>query len=253
MKGIFSGFGIEREIFSTKYHGNSIKITEKGSVRTLKYNDFVYSRIDKDSLYTHEYWDFFMPLPYAYDSPRILMIGLGGGTIVHQFSQLFGSRLDIEIVELDSYMPEVYERFLGEKILSKVIIRDGAEYVSAYKSKYEIIILDAYDGHGNIPDHFLKEKFVEDAYNSLKDGGIFAVNCIGSMLGQRLDDFLKILTKKFQVYRLDTSLYTLNVVLICTKGKELEDLFKQMLFKMKVEGKNEFIVNAYESSKRLYR
>lgn len=249
---MFDILGKERDVFSVRRNGHTITITERGRVRTLKCDGLIYSRIERGSLYTHEYWDFFLPLAYLYKKPRMLMIGLGGGTIAFQLSKLFGSRLSLEIVELDKQMAEIYPRFLGGDVGYRITIAEGAEYVSRHRDEYDIVILDAYEPGGSIPEHFRQSPFIEDAYASLKEKGVFAVNCIGSMLGPSMDSFVQNLSERFEVYRLDTAYYTANVILVCSKGISKDELLERMHENMREDGKNGFLIRAYESSRRVF-
>lgn len=249
---VFDIIGKEREVFSTRYDGHTLTITQKGKIRTLKCDQIIFSRIDEGSIYTHEYWDFFIPLAYLYEEPQILMIGLGGGTIAFQFSRLLGNKISLDIVELQEHIASVYPRFLGTSIDYNIMVGDGADYVSNSKGKYDIIILDAYDPEGRIPDRFLQEKFIDAAYNSLKKRGIFAVNCIGSMLGPDLDSYIQNLSEKFEVYRLDTTYYTANIVLVCAKNVTKDELLKSLQERMRIGRENEFLMKAYVSSKRVF-
>ncbi len=250
---IFDILGVERETFSLRYDGHAITITERGSVRTLKVDGLIYSRIDGSSLYTHEYWDFFIPLPYLYKNPRVLMIGLGGGTIAKQFSELFGTGVLLEIVEVDKRMAEVCARFLGHDVRYRTVICDGAEYVAKSREAYEVIVLDAYEPGGGIPQAFMERKFVDDAYAALVEEGILAVNCIGSMVGPALDSFVQNLSEKFEVYRADSSKFTANVILVCSKKMSREEIARRIRNSdlAKVPGSG-FLVDAYEHSRRVF-
>ena len=42
-------------------------------------------------------WDYFTPLPLLYDKPNILMIGLGGGTIVYQINKLYSRKISMDV------------------------------------------------------------------------------------------------------------------------------------------------------------
>ncbi len=250
---IFDVLGKERETFSLKYDGHAISITERGSVRTLKVDGLVYSRIDNGSLYTYEYWDFFIPIPYLYKSPRILMIGLGGGTIARQFSELFGAEVSLEIVEVDKRMADVCARFLGQEVRYKTVISGGAEYVAGRREAYEAIVLDAYESAGRIPQEFMERKFVDDAYAALVCNGILAVNCIGSMVGPALDSFVQNLSERFEVYRVDSSKFTANVILVCSKSMQKEEIAGRIRSSglARVPGSG-FLIEAYERSRRVF-
>ncbi len=250
---LFQGlFNKEKETYSVMHDGKRITITENGRLRILKCNGIIFSKIAQGSLYTEEYWDFFIPLAYLYPNPRILMIGLGGGTIAYQLSNILGDSMDMEIVDIDAWMKEAYMKFLGGKANFRIEIADGAEYVSSKKSSYDIVILDAYDQNGLIPMPFQEKKFITDAYDSIKDQGILAVNCIGSMIGPGLEQFIQRLSELFEVYRLDTSYRTANIVLVCLKNISKDEVIGRLNAKMGADKEKEFLLKAYASSKRVF-
>ena len=74
-------FGFGKEVFSVKHNGHTLSIVENSTGKIFKYDGIVYSRIHKNSVYTHEYWDFFIPLGAISENPKFVLIGLGGGTI----------------------------------------------------------------------------------------------------------------------------------------------------------------------------
>lgn len=234
------------------HDGKRITITENGRLKTLKCNGIIFSKITQGSLYAEEYWDFFIPLAYFCPNPRILMIGLGGGTIAYQLSSMLGNSMDLEIVDIDSWMKEAYLKFLGDKADFRIEIADGAEYVSSKKSSYDIMILDAYDQNGLIPSQFQEKKFIADAYDSIKNQGILAVNCIGSMIGPGLEQFIQRLSEMFEVYRLDTSYRTANIVLVCLKNISKDEMIERINAKMSEDKEKEFLLKAYVSSKRVF-
>ena len=246
-------FPFEREVFSLKGNGKLISITQKGSVRTLKCNGFIYSRIDKNSVYTHEYWDFFMPLAFIAREPKIAMIGLGGGTIAFQFLSLPG-RPSMDILETDKEMAEACRIFVGSRQEGSlnIIMEDGSAYIRKRNLALDLIILDAYGPDGKIPEQFCGKQFVSEAYAALKDKGVLAVNCIGSMLGPSLDSLVQNLSERFEVYRVDTAGYTANIVLVCTKNIGREELVSKSTEGIRALKKSEFLVNAYSNIKRVF-
>ena len=246
-------FPLEREVFSLKSEGKLILITQKGSIRTLKCNGFIYSRVDKNSVYTHEYWDFFMPLAFVAHDPKIAMIGLGGGTIAFQFLSLPGKPA-MDILETDKEMAEACRIFVGGRKDGSlnIIMEDGSTYVKKQGLSLDLMILDAYGPDGKIPEQFCTTAFVSDAYAALKEQGVLAVNCIGSMLGPALDSLIQNLSGKFEVYRVDTSGYTANIILVCTKNISREDLISKSAEGIRTLKGSEFLVHAYSNMKRVF-
>ena len=242
----------EREIYSETHDGKTITITEKGRLRILKCNGIIFSKISSGMLFVNEYWDFFIPLAYFYEKPEILMIGIGGGTIPFQLGSILNDRMDMVAVEPDQHMVAAYTKFLDKMPHLKIENAEGSEYISEKKSSYDIIILDAYDQTGKIPLQFHNKEFVSNAYESLKEKGVLAINCIGSMLGPELDLFIQNYSEKFEVYRLDTSYHTANIILICLKNISKETLIHTLEGKMQNEKDKEFLFKAYLSSKRVF-
>ena len=245
-------FSKEREIYSETYGGKTITITENGRLRILKCNGIIFSKISPNLLFVNEYWDFFIPLAYLHEKPKILMIGLGGGTIPFQLGSILNDRMDMVAVEPDQHMMAAYTKFLDKMPNIKIENAEGSEYISKKKSSYDIIILDAYDQNGKIPIQFHGKEFVSNAYESLNEKGVIAINCIGSMLGPELDLFIQTYSEKFEVYRLDTSYHTANIILICLKNISREDLINTLEEKMRNEKDKEFLLKAYLSSKRVF-
>ena len=69
-------FGAEKLKLKAKAGDATIEITEKDGTKTLRYNGTVYSRLKKDSVFTHEYWDYFIPLAYTYPNPHMLAFSI---------------------------------------------------------------------------------------------------------------------------------------------------------------------------------
>lgn len=205
--------------------GNDVlTISESNTEKVFKFNDIVYSRINKDSVYTGQYWDYFMPIASLYSKPRILMIGLGGGTVAFQLDAIFGDKIRMDIVEINEKMVSIAERILPKKLRSNLFIGDGASFVSMTEKRYDIILLDAYDSM-RIPQQFLGEDFIKDSFHKLSKNGIFAVNYALNFNGmENLNKYIHGLSKFFKVYRIDTSSPPGNIILLNSKLMERKDI-----------------------------
>ena len=90
---------------------------------------------------------------------RILVIGLGGGTIPKTLRLLY-PQARIDVAELDPAVVAVARRFFGFQSggTMRVIEQDGRVFVKrqvAARAKYDMVMLDAFDGD-YIPEHMLR-------------------------------------------------------------------------------------------------
>ncbi len=207
-----------KKIIEVYENGNRISIVEKGDERVLKFNEITYSKIRKKDVLTGGYWDYFLPLPMLYENPKVLVVGLGGGTIPFQFLSFYGN-ISIEIVEVSRKMIDISNLFVPGNMLSnaKIVEGDGAAYVREKEMAYDIIILDAYQ-NDSIPDAFLQNSFIVDAFHALRNRGVFAVNFAQTLSNSmKFFDFVNKLELHFSVYRM-APMFSGNMLLICGKG-----------------------------------
>jgi len=222
-----------------------IKVEEQGSRKVLKYNGITYSLSDSNSIYTHMYWDFFIPLPLLFEKPRILLIGLGGGTIAYQLATLYGN-ITLEISEINKVMVEKAREFTGIDVSRFTLyLEDGAEVVKRKKDAYEIIILDAYI-NDRIPKQFLQEDFISNAYAALSDKGILAINYANKLsLFFEYIEYKQRLRKYFGVYILKKGIGSNNSILLASKVLTGAEIFAIIKSKMQQSFENKFLIDAY--------
>ncbi len=239
-------FGWKESVTDTAlYDNHKLTISESSYGKTLRYDDVVYSRIMNGSIYTGEYWDFFLPLAYYKKKPRMLMIGLGGGTIPYQLYKLMGNNFDLDVVENNDAMVKLFSKFAGTEVKINLINGDGAEYVKTCTSAYDVIILDAYKG-GFVPDVFLTPEFVDNVSNCLKDKGVYGINFISSMAGtDRFRSHLTCIKDRFSVYRVDTSGYSINKILLCLKAIKEAEIIDGIKENMPITAENKYILEGY--------
>ena len=242
-------FGSHRTL-SVHVGRDKVEVFDWGHERTVKFNGVVYSRLNTESVYTHEYWDFFAPLGFVWNAPKVLMIGLGGGTIAYQMHKLKGNSISIEAVEVNREMVGVMNAFLNEDVPLKVTIADGAEYVKKARG-YGIIILDAYI-NDLIPEQFISETFVSDVNDALSDDGIFALNYIRSSNGyEKFDRYVGMLKKHFRVYKVDSGMMTFNTILVCSKKYDKETIFSRIRAAFGNDKAGEYVLSGYERMSEL--
>lgn len=111
--------------------------------------------------------------------PKKLLV-IGGGAFMlpiaafHRFP-----RMRIDVVEIDQLLVKLSRDFFdlpSDKRLG-VYVGDGAEYVTATKERYDMIILDAFSGY-TIPHHLLERETLTRYKQHLTKDGVIAVNFI---------------------------------------------------------------------------
>ena len=127
-----------------------------------------------------------MPVPYnqtmtaalAYPAApkRILMIGLGAGSISTYLGRAMPDA-QIDVVELDPGVISAGKDYFGLRETDKVrlIAGDGRVYLNRHKDLYDLILLDAFRELG-IPFHLLTREFYGLVKEHLAPGGAMASN-----------------------------------------------------------------------------
>jgi spermidine synthase len=110
---------------------------------------------------------------------RILIVGLGGGTMSNSLHQIFPNAT-ITNVEIDPAVIKVARSYFGffenEKVTS--VVQDGRIFVKRAvlkKQQYDWIILDAFNGD-YIPEHLMTQEFLQETQQLLSNNGVLAAN-----------------------------------------------------------------------------
>ncbi len=238
-------FAPEIEIYSVKKHDTRYSITQKGSMAFFKVDGIVYSQLDNKSIYTHSYHDKFLLLPLIYERSRILIIGLGAGTVPYQLSELYHRKVSTDVVELSPDYVALTERFLPKGGVDfNIIIESGEKFVEKQANKYDIIIQDVYqDAH--VPAAFLQDKFMEDAYKALRPDGILAINYAPEVV--YLPIYMHNLSKHFRyVYRIK-HISLGNYIIICSKTLNKAKILERLNSRIEIDSGNKYLLKAYKS------
>ena len=134
---------------------------------------------DPDALvndYTRKMMAFLLFCP---EPRRILMVGLGGGSLVKFCNRRLPST-HVTVVEIDANVIALRDHFRippdGTDL--RVIHGDGARYVAALIDSAEypdVLLVDAYDRDG-ISRSIAEPEFIEHSRRILGDGGVFVMN-----------------------------------------------------------------------------
>jgi spermidine synthase len=165
---------------------NDLFIAKRGPMMTLstrfKVNYNIHSMInltDPDD----------MPAPYTQlltagllyppSTKRILMIGLGAGSVSTYLLRAMPD-VQIDVVELDPGVISVARQYFGVRETDRlhIVESDGRVYLARHKELYDLILLDAFRELG-VPFHLLTKEFYTLVKEHLAPGGAVASNVAG--------------------------------------------------------------------------
>jgi len=115
---------------------------------------------------------------YGEDINNILILGLGGGSVVEEVNKLIPDA-KITGVDMDPEMIRLGIKFLNlsKAINLKIIIDDAAHFVENIKSKeiFDMIVSDVFVAC-DVPDSVSSTQFLENISNLLTAEGVYIVN-----------------------------------------------------------------------------
>jgi spermidine synthase len=113
---------------------------------------------------------------YPQEIKRILMIGLGGGSISTYLGRAMQG-VEIDTVEIDPGVIDVARKYFGIKDSPRVryLDADGRVFLTRNKKQYDLILIDAFHG-GYVPFHLLTREFYTLVKQRLTPGGAAAFN-----------------------------------------------------------------------------
>ena len=128
----------------------------------------------------------YLGLPYAKSAmiglaftdavDRILVVGLGGGTIPMFLRKHYPSA-QIDVVEIDPQIISLathYFNFVQDSLLH-AYAQDGRAFIEEVQKPYDLIFLDAFSATG-IPAHLATKEFLLALKKSLKRSGVIIAN-----------------------------------------------------------------------------
>jgi len=110
---------------------------------------------------------------------RILIIGLGGGTLPTALARIVPGAV-IDSVEIDPAVVKVAQEYFGYRPgpRQRVFVQDGREFVERARREgatYDMVMLDAFD-IDYIPAHLLTVEFMEQVKGILSGRGVLVAN-----------------------------------------------------------------------------
>ena len=105
---------------------------------------------------------------------RVLILGMGTGTYARQCSRYFGE-MEVYGVEIDEKITMLARKYFDEPESAVVTTYDGRAYLDADRTKYDVIMVDAYQDI-TIPFQMSSVEFFSAVREHLTDHGVMVVN-----------------------------------------------------------------------------
>ncbi len=112
---------------------------------------------------------------------KVLLLGLGGGTLVKQLDRL---GFDTDVVEIDKRIAEVSYEYFNMDRSTNVVIDDARHYVKTTSKKYDIVIFDTFLSEA-VPEHLITVEGFADTKKIMNPGGMIMINFYGFMEGEK--------------------------------------------------------------------
>lgn len=128
-------------------------------------------------------WSYFFPTAVSIypAGSDVLLLGLGGGTLVQQFDRL---NFNLDVVEIDERVKEVAINYFFIDPSTNIVIDDARRFVNTCKKKYDIITLDLFLNESP-PGHVLTIESFTTIKSLLNPGGIVMMNFYGYLTGEK--------------------------------------------------------------------
>lgn len=174
-------------LYETESSYNYIQVVDNDGVRLLYLNEglaehSIYLPEEGAPPYGYGTWEMFLVAPFFNPAPvelddlgRVGLIGLAGGTIAKQYSEIFGP-VPIDGWEIDPEIIRVGREYfdMNEPNLN-AIVADGRTGLEQSEQLYSVIAIDAYRAP-YIPWELTSVEFFQIVADHLEDRGVLAIN-----------------------------------------------------------------------------
>jgi predicted membrane-bound spermidine synthase len=161
------------DIFVTKRRH---ELTMSFQVKGFDYTESIANLRDPDDLPVRYTQMMTVSVIYPPEPKRVLMIGLGGGSISSYLGR-FLPDAEIDTVEIDPGVVRAAKSYFGMKETARVryLEGDGRVFLNRRKEAWDLILVDAFHG-GYVPFHLLTKEFYTLLKARVAPGGAIAFN-----------------------------------------------------------------------------
>ncbi len=152
-----------------------LKVVDVQGARHLLIDGGVHTIEDLESGDTwHPYAVAVQNARFLFEEPgRLLLIGLGGGSVVKDFA---AEGWTIDVVEIDPAVGEMARKHFGlADDAARMFWMDGRRYLRTREDSYDLILVDAF-GSSSIPFHLATTEAFALMRERLAPGGVLAIN-----------------------------------------------------------------------------
>lgn len=181
-------FAAEKILLERDSPYHRLFVTDEGQYRYLRADNVWHTRMNlKDphgrGLPYTDYVDLaFLMNP---NIKNVLVIGLGGGTVPKRFVRDY-PQVKMDAVEIDGDVIKIAAKYFdvhpGPQL--RIYESDGRIFLRRSKTKYDMILLDAYYAD-TVPFFLTTKEFFQIVRAHLRPGGVFANNVIGQASGPK--------------------------------------------------------------------
>ena len=165
----------------------------------------------------------FVGLALTREPSRILIVGLGGGTMP-MFLRKHYPNAHIDAVDIDPEVVHVAREYFGfkEDERLRAHVGDGRQFVERVREPYDVIFLDAF-GTRNVPSHLTTLEFMRAVRKAVKPTGVVVGNIWGRGPNPLYDSMVRTYQEVFEeLYILDV-IGTSNKILLALPRKQSLD------------------------------
>jgi len=227
------------QVYESESAYNYIQVLEQDGYHLLRLNEGqgIHSIWHPEQLNFYGPWEQFLVAPFFNpplfepgDVENMAIVGLAGGTVARQATQVYGP-LPIDGFEIDPGIIEVGYDYFGMNIPNlNAIAEDGRVGLARTDQRYSLIALDAYRPP-YIPWHLTTVEFFREVRSHLTGDGVVAVNVGQAPQDRRLiDDIVATLGEVFpSVYVADVPGSFNSLVYATVQPTRIEDLYQNYL------------------------
>ncbi len=174
MKTLHRGRGVANDLIVTQ-QGNTLTLWAGSGLRHTVLD------LDAPHMPGLEYArNTLLALAFTPNADSILMLGLGGGSILHML-RAARPHAGVDAIEIDPAILQLARKFfrVGDSSWFKVYLEDAAVYLEHCRRRYDIILVDTYVG-ASLAAQCTTREFFENARRSLSPHGVLVINWMSS-------------------------------------------------------------------------
>ena len=170
-------------IWSRERGGIRYEVRAAGRTRRLYSNGVFHSSWNPASPLTGGVWDLLMMPAFLYppgEVRRVLLLGVGGGTVIQQLRRFVRPR-EIVAIDFDPVHLEVARRFFGvEGDDVRLVEADARAWLAADRSRYDLVIDDLFGERNGEPMRAIAADaaWCRRLAARVTDAGAVAINCL---------------------------------------------------------------------------